>query len=270
MLVANMIVNLVGVQVHRITSQISGAHRSVMLAAATSIPAAWLVGLLCVASVLYFDSHLGGVHSPHAERQQYQSMLQLCSTPSLLGQLRCVASWQQQQLYQHIWMLGSASLAAVAAHPGDLGLAASVFLPQVLLLLLVAKLVASRYVSKADASARAPAADATDGAVGSSSTMRMAAVPSRPWAVRLLCDFGPTGAAAFLAVAKLLPLVCSVLTTTTGWLGLRGQHPAGQALQLKHPYTSVAAALMTLLSQASILALPHCRHLTAFISFHFG
>jgi hypothetical protein len=249
--------NVVGLQVHRIASKISGAHRSVMLAAATSGPAAWLMGMLCVVSVIYHNSQLGGVYSPHAERQQYQYMAQLCSTPSLLGQLRCVASLQQQQLHQRGWMLGSVSWATVAAYPGDLGLAAAVFMPQLLLLLLVAKLLASWYARTLDPSGHANADDhdASGRVVGDSSTGHAAADASRPWAVRLLCGSGPTGAAAFLAVAKLLPLVCSFMTVITGWLGLRQQHPAAQALQLMHPATSVAAALMTLLSQASILAL---------------
>lgn len=257
---ANVLANLVGLQVDRIRSQISGAHRSSrpgMLAAAASAPLAWLLGLLCVASVIQYDSHQEPIYSPHTERPQYLYTVRLCSPPSLVGQLRCVASSQQQHQHQlqhqkSVVPLGSVSLAAVAAHPGDLGFAVAVFLPQLLLLLLVAKVVVRLYANKAAASSNVNVADAAAGGEESNSNERTtAAAASSSWAVHHLCDFGPAGAATFLAVAKLLPLVCSLLTAVTGWLGLRQQHPTAQALQLLHPFTPVVAALMTLLSQAS-------------------
>jgi hypothetical protein len=70
--------------------------------------------------------------------------------------------------------------------------------------------------------------------------------------LRWLAATGPAGATALLAVAKLLPLACSMLVLFAGWCGLRQQHPASQALQLLHPLSAVLAGAMTLLSQVRL------------------
>lgn len=115
------------------------------------------------------------------------------------------------------------SWAAVAAHPGDFGLVAAVLLPSLLAVLLVVGMVVQ---NKSDRQ-------------------------SMPLAVlRLAGDAGSAGAAAlFLAVARLLPMACSMLVVLTHWVGLRQQYPASQALQLLHPATAVLLGSMTLISQ---------------------
>jgi hypothetical protein len=165
----------------------------------------------------------------------------------------CLVGQQQQQVCagpddaSPWWpwrsLFSVSSWAAVAAHPGDLGLLAAVLLPWLLAMLLVVKFVAQ-----------------TNG-------WR----PMPPAVARLLGDAGSAGAAAlFLAVARLLPMACSMLVVLTGWVGLLQRHPAAQALQLLHPATAVLTGVITLLSQvgACVRVRVHALAVFAKSSFH--
>lgn len=242
------------------TTRRSLAHDAVQL------PVAWLLAIVCVCTVMVHDlqlqsmwdgpvAHETGSSSPERRQTSYsasvQAMGQLMADAGLvgpLGQLRCLFSIQRQRSGLQAGPLGSASLAAVAAHPGDLGLAAAVFLPQLLLLLLVINLL-GRW-SAAGPTAAGENGDES-GATNTEATSATGATSStaRSILAQMFCDSGTTGAAVFLAVAKLLPKACGVLVAAASAFGLRDQHPTSQALQLMHPMTPFLLATMTLLSQ---------------------
>lgn len=184
-----------------------GGNRS-MLLDACMVPLAWLLALVCICGV-----------SVHDMQEQQQQPQQAWSSPF------------QQLLSLPLHKSSSTTWAAIAAHPGDVGLLATVLLPHILLLLVVASLLGRR---------QEPAPPAALMARVASAKSSLAA---------LLFDAGSTGAAVFFAVAKLLPLSCSLLVTLAGCCGLRSSHPCSQALQLLHPLTPVLTAAMTLLSQ---------------------
>lgn len=176
-------------------------------------------------SAFWHDQFTPVALSQHDKQQQYHSLLQLCRTSSQWEQLRCLVTSQGSVFGQLLWPVFRFAWATFVAHPADFGLAAAMLLPH-LLLMLAAVLQLLRWSSQGAAAQQV----------------------NRP-VVRLLGATGPAGAAMFLAVAKLLPMACSVLVLFTGWCGLRQQHPASQALQLMHPLTAILSGVMTLLSQ---------------------
>jgi hypothetical protein len=70
--------------------------------------------------------------------------------------------------------------------------------------------------------------------------------------------------ASLLAIAQLLPLVCSMLGMVMAWVGLQRQFPIAQALQLLHPLTPVLFGIMTVTSQ--VRALPAVANLGQYCS----
>jgi len=253
---------------HRQQHARSGASRS-FARDAVQLPVAWLLAIVCVCTVMMHDLQMQSIRdspvadetgsSSSSERRQtsysasVQAMGQLMADAHLggpLGQLRCLFSIQRQRSGLQAGPLGSVSLAAVAAHAGDLGLAAAVFLPQLLLLLLIVNLL-GRWSTHGPTAAGAnsdeswaTSTQATSATGVTSSTARVRSILAQ-----MFCDSGTTGAAVFLAVAKLLPKACGALVAAAGAFGLRDQHPTSQALQLMHPITPFLLATMTLLSQ---------------------
>jgi hypothetical protein len=110
--------------------------RSALLAPAFVIPVVWALGLVTVFSAIRPDQFSPVALSQHDKQQQYHSLLQLCSTSSQWGQLRCLVSSQGSLFGQLLWPLFSIAWATCAAHPADVGLAAAMLLPQLLLALL--------------------------------------------------------------------------------------------------------------------------------------
>jgi hypothetical protein len=162
-----------------------------------------------------------------------------------MGHLRCLLDIQKQlsASRQGAWWLGGSSLAVVAAHPGDLGLAAAVFMPQLLMLLVVAQLLAR---SQAGQRRALDSAATQDTAAQASASATSSALATRMGHLH-------TGAALF-AVAQLLPLLCSMLAMFMAWVGLQRQFPAAQVLQLLHPLTPALLGIMTVTSQVRTLS----------------
>lgn len=223
-----------------------------------SIPAAWLLALLSLCSVAVYDHH----NLPSS------SLLRAPGYAAAAKELATAAG----PLRQPFVLLGlkrrlqpffsSVTLAALAAHPSDLGLVAALVLPYLLLLLVGTRLL-QRWL-RATAPAQQQADSSSSGSSSSSTANHvqpsaLAAAVSR--AVDLFC--GPAGAAAYLAVAKLLPAVCSMHTLVAYCLGLQLRSPSSQALQLMHPLSPLLAAALTLLSQVGTFSVrvlrPECQ-----------
>lgn len=182
----------------------------------------------------------------------------LCSAAGIVGHLRCLLDVQKQLTTSRhsAWWLGGANWAAVAAHPWDLGLAAAMFMPQLLMLLLGAQLLARSLAGQRRTLGSAATQDTAAQASASAS--------SRALGSRLgLLNTG----AALLAVAQLLPLVWSMLGMVSAWVGLQRQFPAAQALQLLHPLTPALLGIMTVTSQVrALFGLSTCDSTTQILS----
>lgn len=178
------------------------------------VAVAWLLAVLCVSCV---TTAVPGGLQQQQEGQQQLSWLSL----------------QTQQLRQHLGHPQKhmrSAWAAVAANPGDVGLAAVVVLPYLLLVLLVASAVLRRQRGGAvNSIANTPSPAAHNSAP---TTMQHPTASSK-------------GAALFLAVAKLLPVSCALAGRC---LGL--SHASDAVIMLlRHPLACILAAAFTLLSQ---------------------
>lgn len=220
-----------------------------LVATCLVIPVTWALGLVNVISVLQHDQVLLNTFDTQQEQQQrqYLDLVQFCHTSSHWAHLRCLVGAQKQLYAKPWWPLASITWTAITAHKSDFGLAAAVSLPQLLLLLLAAGVVLGWSARKA--AEQSPSKDAaTAGSVPGTQPAASGSAAGSSSVMHFLRDPDTQGAAVF-AVAKLLPMACSVLVVLVGWFGLRQPHPTSPALQLLHPLTAVLAGAVTMLCQ---------------------
>lgn len=264
-----------------------------LLASAVLLPAAWLLALICINEVLLNDmhwiQHADGSSSStnHHPSSQYTAAVGGLMETSLRAQLGDISSFlnlgrlQRRLRAQDVTVpLGSLGLLTLTAHPSDMGLIASVIMPQLLLGLLIVEWLRTRRGFNSSSSqqhqgeAAAPPDTSPSQATASSSSggdgvssggdgvSSSGSSSDRSLLVFTQASAGlPSSAAAWLALIKLLPMVCA---WGSAWGPSWSGHPPSQLLQLQHPWTPFLLASITLLSQVitSIPALSSQHHHT--------